>query len=149
MAFVINSELDAMNVVIQCKGFERLEYDEDQHRQCRAEIAKYRTKGPYAPEYWLIVNRPIKDRRFRDELKNDLEELVRAGKAGKAELLDREPMVEKLRALASARLLVWAEAKRAELFEYYESRLQFVRYISGVPFNNPRTSTLLPTDETF
>jgi hypothetical protein len=126
---------DEIGTAIQCKGFELLDYGPDQHRQCRREIAKYINKGPPAREYWLVVNRPITDRPLRMELEADLGRLVASGKAGKVELLDREPMQVRLRKLAGERLAAWADAKRVELFSYYESRLRFVQYIASVPFN--------------
>jgi hypothetical protein len=134
-AITISAENDTIETAIQCKGFELPEYDADQHRQCREEIAKYTAKGPHAGRYWLAINRPIKDRQMRGELLGDLKGLVESNKADAVELLDREPMLAKLRNLAAARLAVWAEAKRAELFEYYGARLRFVDYIRQVPFN--------------
>lgn len=127
-----------LKIAIQCKGFELLTYGPDQHRQCREEVAKYTTKGPPADQYWLIVNRPIKDRAMRQELEADLALLVKAGKAGTTLLLDSAPLINLLRSLAAARLAKWAESKRKQLFEYYRSRMEFVQYIAEVPFNGNR-----------
>lgn len=133
-------------VAIQCKGFELPEYGADQHKQCRDEIAKYKAKGPPAAEYWLVVNRPIKNRDMRRELEADLATLVAAGKARKAVLLDSEPTINMLRELAAAKLAQWADEKRRELFEYYRSRMQFVQYIADVPFNGTQRK---PVDHIF
>ncbi len=95
-AFVITSDDHAVHTAIQCKGFELLEYGADQHRQCRDEIAKYKTKGPPAAEYWLVINRPIKDRTMREELQRDLTELVQIGRVGRTELLDLEPLLDRI-----------------------------------------------------
>lgn len=134
--FVLTSDENAIAITIQCKGFEVVEYGKDQQRQCRSEIEKYKEKGPTSSEYWLVINRPIKDRIMRDELKHDLEELIQSGKVIKAELLDQEALAEKLSHFASVKLAQWADAKRVELFEYYVSRMQVVRYISDVPFGD-------------
>lgn len=134
-AITVADDNATLQVAIQCKGFELLEYGGDQHKQCREEIAKYKAKGPPAAEYWLIVNRPIKDRTMRRELEADLAALVATGKAGKALLLDSAPTIDMLRDLATATLAQWAHDKRKELFEYYRSRMQFVQYIGDVPFN--------------
>lgn len=139
-AIVVNSERNAVAVVIQCKGFERLEYGADQQEQCRKEIKKYKLKGPSTPEYWLVINRSIKQRHFRVELENDLAGLVSAGRAASTRLLDYEGMVDTIQKLASKRLLDWTNAKQKQLFEYYADRLQFVQYIEGVPFQNQRSS---------
>jgi hypothetical protein len=135
-AFSVALDDDSILAAIQCKGFELLEYGGDQHRQCRDEIAKYKTKGPIVEEYWLVINRSIKDRGMRTELLSDLTDLVESGKATKVELLDLEPMLGRLRDLSAKRLAIWAEAKRAELFNYYAQRMKFVDYISAVPFNS-------------
>jgi hypothetical protein len=138
-AYAITSEEDlSISTAIQCKGFESRDYDNEQHAQCRREIAKFKAKGPKVPEYWFVINRPIKERLKREELEKDLSELIRCGKVGKTELLDIEPLVRRLRDLAIARLAVWSEAKRSELFEYYSTRLGFVDYIRNVPFNGKR-----------
>lgn len=131
---------------IQCKGFELPEYGADQHKQCRDEIVKYRAKGPRAGEYWLVVNRPIKDRSMRRELEVELATLVAAGKVRKAVLLDSEPAIKRLRELAASKLARWSDEKRKELFEYYKSRMQFVQYIADVPFNGTQSH---PVDHIF
>lgn len=140
-AIVIASNSSEIEVAIQCKGFEVIEYGADQHRQCRDEIKKYAGKGPNAAEYWLVINRSIKDRAMRAELESDLASLVQTEKVGKAELLDLERMVHRLRRVAAKRLSIWAEAKRDELFEYYQSRMQFVQYIPDVPYNGAPART--------
>jgi hypothetical protein len=132
--FILTSNEKAIDITIQCKGFEVFEYGKAQHRQCRKEIAKYRTKGLNSTEYWLVINRPIKERGMREELEHDLDGLVQGGKVAKAELLDQESLAEKLSEFASVKLAQWADTKRAELFEYYTSRMQVVQYISDVPF---------------
>lgn len=145
-AITIAADDATYKFAIQCKGFEVPEYATDQHKQCRAEIVKYKEKGPPAAEYWLVVNRPIKDRSMRRELEADLATLVAAGKVGKAVLLDSEPMINILRELATAKLTQWSNEKRKELFEYYRSRMQFVQYIADVPFNGTQSK---PVDHIF
>jgi hypothetical protein len=134
-AFLVDGDEDAISTAIQCKGFEVVEYGDDQHRQCRAEIAKYQAKGPKAARYWFAINRPIKDRALRAELEGDLGQLVSSGKVAEAELLDRSLLMKRLEELAMARLSSWAEARRAELFEFYRARMEIVRHIDDVPFN--------------
>jgi hypothetical protein len=140
-AFVIASDEQKIDTAIQCKGFELLEYGPEQHGQCRAEIAKYKAKGPAVPEYWLVINRSIKDRAMRDELRRDLDELRDAGKAAKAELLDLEPLIDKFADLAAKRIAAWAGAKRVELFHFYRERLKFVEHIAEVPFDGDGGAT--------
>ena len=135
-AYVYRPDGAAIDIAIQCKGFEVLEYGADQHRQCRAEIAKYSQKGPRTRAYWLAVNRPIKQRAMREELERALSGLTASGKADQAELLDIERLVGRLRGLATARLGVWAEDRRNELFAYYAERMRFVDYLRDVPFSN-------------
>jgi hypothetical protein len=136
-AFLLKTEELAPQAVIQCKGFEEFDYGAGQHKQCLDEIDKFLTKGPAtaAPEYWLVINRAIKDRTYRGELEAALTRIVAAGKAKTALLLDLEPMLDKFHELATRRLAAWAEAKRIELFRYYAERLHFVdEYIADVPF---------------
>jgi hypothetical protein len=45
-AFVIKPDEENLQTVVQCKGFEVLEYGPKQHLQCREEIAKYASLGP-------------------------------------------------------------------------------------------------------
>jgi hypothetical protein len=134
-AFLLDGEQESISTIIQCKGFEVVEYGTDQHRQCKTEIAKYKSKGPKAARYWLVVNRPITNRALRDELESDLSELVQNGKVAEAELLDKPLLMKRLEELAMARLSSWAETRRAELFEFYKTRMEIVRHIDGVPFN--------------
>ena len=133
--FILDAGDDSLRTVIQCKGFEVFDYGIDQHRQCRDEVAKFLAKGPRAVHYWLVINRSIKDRAQRKELEGDLAGLVANGKVTKAELLDLEATVKRLTELAIARLFSWSEIKRRELFEFYGSRMHFVRHIGSVPFN--------------
>lgn len=134
-AIILGPDAASYQVVIQCKGFEVPEYGADQHKQCRDEITKYKSRGLPTGEYWLVVNRPVKDRDMRWQLETDLASLVADGGAQKAILLDSESMVRKLENLALAKLSEWASEKRNELFEYYKSRMEFVQYIAEVPFN--------------
>lgn len=134
-AFLLDADEESISTAIQCKGFEVVEYGDDQHRQCLSEIAKYKDKGPKVARYWLAINRPIKVRTLRDELEIRLRELVNCGKASEVELLDRSRLMKRLEELATARLSSWAENKRAELFEFYKERMEIVRHISGAPFN--------------
>jgi hypothetical protein len=138
--YAYRAEDGALETVIQCKGFEVFEYGIKQQAQCRDELAKYLLKGPFTPEYWLVINKAIKDREMREELEGHLASLVRVGKADRAELLDLEKFLAKLKKLASNRLAAWAESRRAEFFEFYTDRMMFVDYIRGVPF---RTGTPL------
>jgi hypothetical protein len=123
-----------IELALQCKGFEVEQYGPDQHRQCRDEIKKYKLMGPSAPSYWLVLNRPITERSYRDELLNDLEDLRRSGKVSEALLLDLDPFMTKVQALAIRRLAAWAKDRRSELFEYYNERLRFTDYLPEVPF---------------
>lgn len=134
-AFVIKSDGDAPQLVVQCKGFEVFEYGRSQHTQCLAEIKKFALSGPITPEYWLVINRPIIDRAMRDEILAGLNGLVVDGRALKVELLDGAHMHARLEELAKAQLMRWGDAKRSELFAYYAERLEFVDYIPDVPFN--------------
>jgi hypothetical protein len=152
-AFVLTSDDQSMRTIIQCKGFEVLDFGRDQQRQCRQEIAKFAKKGPIADEYWLAINRPIKDQVLRKELLQDLAGLVNLGKVKSAELLDQAAMLRKLDEFAAARLFSWAEAKRKEQFEFYRTRMEFVRHIDSVPFNkteiNPTVFALEKVDSFF
>lgn len=134
--FVIIGDVNPLiGTAVQCKGFEELNYGPNQHRQCRAEIAKYASKGVNVARYWLVLNRSIADRSLRDELLADLAGLTRDGKAREAELLDLEHFLHKLEAVAGSQLDAWAKERREELFAYYNQRLGFVRYIRNVPFS--------------
>jgi hypothetical protein len=133
--FILDDDQESISTVIQCKGFELFEYGADQHRQCRTEIAKFMAKGPKAARYWLVLNRPVKDRTLRAQLASDLSELIRSGKVVEAELLDRPLLMKRLEELAMVRLSSWAETRRAELFQFYKERMEIVRHIDRVPFN--------------
>jgi hypothetical protein len=126
----------SIQTAIQCKGFEEIEYGKSQQLQCREEVAKFKEKGPRVIEYWLVLNRPIKERAARNELLDDLSNLVLAGKADRTFLFDLDPFLQKIKKLASVRLANWAEAKRAELYDYYGSRLRFVEYVRDIPFQS-------------
>lgn len=124
----------SLETVIQCKGFELLEYGEDQQTQCLKEVEKYKKKGLNTREYWLVINRPIKERKMRDDLNQRLVELENSGKADRAIILDLERFLSKLGDLASSRIVEWSKLKRSELFKYYAERMEVVDYISPVPF---------------
>jgi hypothetical protein len=132
--FVISDDERNVKLIIQCKGFEVLNYEKNQHSQCRREIAKYRAKGPPAEDYWLVLNRPIKSRKYRAELDTDLKGLVQSGKVKNAIFLDLLGLADRLSEFFLAKLLRWSEQKRNELVDYYAKRMSFVRYIEDVPF---------------
>src|SRR5205823_4208481 len=75
------------------------------------------------------------ERRYRDELLNDLEDLRRSGKVSEVLLLDLDPFMTKVQALAIRRLAAWAK-DQSELFEYYNERLRFTDYLPDVPFTS-------------
>jgi hypothetical protein len=132
--YAYRAEGDALETVIQCKGFEAFEYGQKQQMQCCDELKKYLSKGPFTPNYWLVVNKSIVNREMRGELENHLASLVIAKKVNNAELLDLDKFLAKLKELASNRLASWAESRRAELFKFYAERMVFVDYIREVPF---------------
>lgn len=134
-AYAYRNADDSFKLIVQCKGFELLEYGTKQHSQCRAEVKKFAEKGLRCDEYWLILNKSIKDKEMRNELIGDLSLLEASKMTRKAILLDLDHFLMKLKELASACLLAWAERRRLEYFEYYAERMVFVDYIADVPCN--------------
>ena len=120
-------------IAVQAKTMER----EIKRRHIGAltqEIAKYLKLGPSVREYWLVLNKPIVERKDRTTLQTALASLVEGGKAEEALLLDLEGFLKKLEDLARARLSEWAEAARLQLRAEYARRLEVVTYIHDVPY---------------
>lgn len=133
-AYVVGDETIETEIVVQCKGFEAVEYGKDQHRQCLDEVRKFQKKGPKTKEYWLVINRPIINRDQRTELMESLGSLIKDGKVRNAQLLDLDHFEKKLRKLGSSCLETWAENKRIDYNKFYRSHIEFVAPIRQVPF---------------
>lgn len=118
---------------LQCKGFEK-QFGDDQVDQCTAEISKYLNVGPKVERYLLVVNRPVLDGAKRTAVEAALTELVRTGKAQRADFLDSEGLLTFLGELAEQRVAEWSEATRERLHADYAERMEKVGYIPQVPF---------------
>jgi len=127
-------------LVIQCKGFEKPRFESDQLSQCLTEVEKYRRKGPVVDDYWLVINRPITDRQFRQEIEKALTVLINENRIKRFRILDIVALLNVVRELATKKLEQWAERKRAGLYAYYQQRLGFTDYLPAAPFRNPERS---------
>jgi hypothetical protein len=134
-AFSLNEESHDFEIVIQCKGFEKPKFGEDQLRQCIREISKYKEKGPPVKCYQLVLNRFVEGAE-REALTTKLEELVLAKKAQKVELLDLNKLLQKIEDLAISRITEWANYSSQNLIAQYNQRLSDVDYIPEVPFDS-------------
>ena len=134
-AFIYDSASLAIRIAVQCKGFEKREFTDGQLKQCVREIEKYAEKGLVVAEYWLVLNRDLKDPQHRREIGGALSALERSGKVIRAVLLDRARLMAKLEALAAETLARWARNSRDELIAYYRERLEAVGYIPERPHN--------------
>jgi len=124
------------DTIIQCKGFERPDFQSDQLRQCRDTIATYRERGGSCLEYWLVINRPLMRRSHKKALLAELETLKAEDLTKTVKLLDLHEFVNLLSELASHRLAEWSEQKQTTLIRDYRERLELVQYIDRVPFSN-------------
>lgn len=127
-----DEDTNAVTLAVQCKGLQ-VAFDATHLKSCLAEIAKYRRIGPVVPEYWLVINKPVRSE-MRATLEVALKTLVDQGKAQKALLFDLSGMVAHLRALASQQLATWADRARTALKTDYAERLEVVRYIGEAPY---------------
>ncbi len=134
-AFALTNDRGRFQTIVQCKGFEKPEFGSSQLKQCLNEITKFQKKGAETVEYWLVLNRSIKDRAMRNQVLQELKSLETQGKAKQAILYDFHPLVKLLQGFASDRLSVWSGEKRQTLFDYYNDRLKFVDYIFPIPFD--------------
>jgi hypothetical protein len=133
-AFCLGKMLGKFEIVVQCKGFEKLEYGPDQHRQCLAELKKYKKLGSRVKEYWFVVNRPIIITQYRQEILHNLSLLEKSGKVIKAELLDRDIFINRVMQLCDKQIDRWSDILRTEQFTHYMKSMQFTDYVADVPF---------------
>src|SRR4051812_7103240 len=68
-----------VRLVIQCKGFEKPNFDENQREQCLTEVAKFARLGLKTRAYWLAVNRPVTEGVDRKPIEAALAGLVSSG----------------------------------------------------------------------
>lgn len=75
---------------IWCLGFQEIELGEEHIREAVAAIRAFRDSDITLPHYVLVHNRDGRNRTFYKEIQRELEGLVSSGKAGQAELWDRQ-----------------------------------------------------------
>lgn len=132
-------------LVIQCKGFEEPNFEDKQQRQCLTEIAKYARVGPKTSAYWLVLNRPVKDRAHREAIEAALARLVANGKADEALLIDSTALIGRLRAVAVEQISNWAKERRDQAISDRGAHLGIVEYISEVPFRHDGAQSVDPS----
>lgn len=138
--------MGSFKIAIQCKGFEKLHFDEGQEKQCKSEIQKYLKKGPQVDEYWLVINRDVTDSQIRKGIESELQKLVSSGKAAKAHLYDLSPFLKKLRRIYTDSIRKYSESSLEKYIDYYSEILGFVEYIEDVPFSAKNGDVVNPSD---
>lgn len=113
---------------VQCKGFQVQELGDDQIRQVIKSIEDFRKSDVVCDTYIVIHNRDGKNRKFNDTINKYLSQLVSYGKANKAELWDRQTLLD--RAFDRIKhILNDALCKRSqELLGHFQDLFEFGRY---------------------
>lgn len=89
------SDRSPFELVVQCKGFQVKEHElgADHARQCQESIRSFRASGLRTKVYLLIHNRDGRSEIFRKGVTSELDALVAAGQAERAELWDRQRLL--------------------------------------------------------
>ena len=113
---------------VQCKGFQVQELGDDQIRQVIKSIKAFRESDVVCDTYLLIHNHDGKNRKFNDTINKYLSQLVSQGKANKAELWDRQTLLDRTFDRIKD-ILNDALCKRSqELLGYFQGLFEFGRY---------------------
>lgn len=121
-----------LTLAIQCKGFER-PFDDDQLRQCRLSIAKFKASGRRTRTYRLVLNGDIKDAAHREALSIELNDLVTAGVARKAKLMPLDKLGRWLGELARKWVGKALARRWVRLRDDFVSRMDAHFYLTDVP----------------
>lgn len=125
---------EAILQVFQCKGFELPEFSDNQLQQCLKSITSFASSPFSAEEFYLVINRHIKDNPIRSELNTALTELVSSGKAKKATLLETNTFINFVFVKLDESLLSIIEERNNSFRLEYKERMKQDFYLSDVPF---------------
>lgn len=133
--YLANPKNSQFSLVMQCKGFEALNFSEKQFGQCVESIGKY-VKSKYScDEYILVVNQPyFKDTLVRRKLEKELKTIEEAGKSKKTALFDLRQFLNFLFDNLVDLLLKRFEIQNSEYLNQYETVMGSGVYVSEVPF---------------
>lgn len=123
-----------VQLVIQCKGFEKPVFGASQLKQCLNEIAKFKRLDLTSKSYWLALNRNVTESDDRKQILAALDDLVTSGQVEEALLLDPSVLVKKLRETILERIASWLKERLAGVSEQRREYLDLVNYIEPVPF---------------
>lgn len=121
--------------VIQCKGFQVHELGSSQIHQIKRSIERFLESDVYTDTYLLIHNRDGRYQEFNKRVNEQLQRLISSGKAKKAELWNRQTLLNKS---FDQMVQVLNEALKRQskyLLGHFQDLFEFSRfYIAEVPF---------------
>jgi len=150
-SFSYETKTGRISLAVQCKGFEKPTFEDDQLEQCIGSIKKFNRMPASVDAYWIVINRAITRRHQREEIELHLQALVANGKANSYKLIDLSRILPELQEHAVRLLKEWAAHGRESLMHDYAERLQIVPYIAEVPVTceKPRSNPSRFAFETF
>lgn len=148
--FVVEEHMASPNatypIVVQCKGLEKQAFDETHLDDALKSIRKVAKSGLPIQEYWLVINRFIKETPLRAALRTDLDDLEKSGAVGKAVLLNHQDFLVSLIEL----LIPWIKLRLLErnrdcLNQYVNALRNGIEYVPDVPFRDQRGADRNPS----
>lgn len=131
--YQFDGETFEIGLAVQRKGFER-EWHSKRLKDIDNEIAKFIRKADPVTEYWLVINRSIRDADDRSAVENALAGIVVAGKAKTTKLLDLDKFIKEVERLAGEKFTHLAKESRQSLAADYRDRMAAIDYLPSVPF---------------
>ncbi len=132
--YTLNLEDEQFETVFQCKGNEIPDFNRVHADDCLKSIRSFHKSDKKTKSYFLVVNRYIKDTQLRKELIKALQELINAGKANHAELLDLNGLVVFIFDRVKDILLDKIAYSNHRLMKDYCQRMEQYFYQEEVPF---------------
>jgi len=142
----LSTHYGTIDVAIQCKGFETLNFGQKHLKQCVKSIDAFKKSNFNCEEYFLLINQPfIKDAEVRKSLEAELKELERLHKVKKAKLLDLQRFLNFFFAKLEEVLLEGIQLRNRKYLTQYDETIGTGIYIQDVPFKkNLATAEINP-----
>ncbi|MCG8545860.1 MAG: restriction endonuclease [Alphaproteobacteria bacterium] len=142
--YQFDSETFGVRLAVQCKGYER-EWHSHRVKDLTNEIKKFIRRSEPVCEYWLVLNRSVTDPDDRRSIEGTLTEIVAAGKAKTALLLDLDRFINVLSERAIQKFRQLSGTARQSFRDTYQAHLETVEYLPNVPFLKDNELCVNPT----
>jgi hypothetical protein len=148
-AYTYLVETNTYSKAFQFKGFEVMEFGENQKNQCLKSINSFSKSDKTFDEYCLVSNLPIKDKALREEIEKEIHNKIK-GKTSKAYLIDTHQFVDLLLTAYRKIILKKIEEYNIRVVSQYQNTVNQEFYYEEVPFTDKKGKlTLNPKNYLF